>query len=100
MNYIYIAILLILFVYGVKALQNNNEHMSTGALTQLYAKGPQDLYLTINTRKYIPPYWYWEGWRHYTPLIWNNPTRFPRWFPPLYTYLSDSYSYYPYPYYY
>ena len=40
-----------------------------GAMTQLYAKGPQDSYLTVGTDKYIPPYLYGSRW------LWNMPTR-------------------------
>ena len=43
--------------------------MFAGAMTQLYAKGPQDSYLTYDTDKYIPPYLYWNRW------LWNAPTR-------------------------
>ena len=42
----------------------------SGALTQLYAKGPQDTYLTNDAYKYLyflhPPL---------VEFIWNNPTR-------------------------
>ncbi len=56
-----------------------------GALTQLYAKGPQDLYLTTDTEKYMYP----QYWGRYGP--WNMQTRLDNYyypsygiFPPLY----------------
>ena len=47
---------------------------STGALIDLYSKGPQDRYLmTLNHRN---PYYYNYRYRlPYPEMIWNNPTR-------------------------
>lgn len=49
-----------------------------GALTQLYAKGPQDRYLTVGTEKYVPPE------LTFNEMYWNMPTR-----------LAYPYGYYP-----
>ena len=55
----------------LKAFMNDKkEGYSMGALTQLYAKGPQDTYLTGDAWKYIPPYYYNYGWGPY-----HMPTR-------------------------
>ena len=58
-----IAIFVFLFFYI------NAEKFSAGALTQMYAKGPQDHYLTTETDQYIPPYYFAPNW------MWNMPTR-------------------------
>jgi hypothetical protein len=42
----------------------------SGALLQLYAKGPQDLYLTKDAEKHM--FYYMHPYREF---IWNNPTR-------------------------
>lgn len=77
----------------------NHEHLS-GAITQLHAKGLQDVYLTVDNDKYLPnnyyitPYYYprWWWYNSTTPMPWNNPTRYNRWYyyPP-YTYLTNYY---------
>jgi hypothetical protein len=81
-----------------------------GAITQLVSTGPDDIHLNIGIEKYIPPYGYYgygclspycrrRSWwyNRYTPLPWNNPTRFPRWIYPPYDYLTDYYrNYYTY----
>ena len=69
----------------------NSEQFGVGALTQLYAKGPEDVYLTSGIEQYIYPYM--------SPFFWNQPTRFSR-NVPYYLYLDDyvrSYPFY-YPY--
>ena len=58
-----------------------------GAMTQMYAKGPEDHYLTVGTDKYISPYFYNSGW------VWNMPTRlsYPYYYP-LYGMFPNYYS--------
>jgi hypothetical protein len=83
---------LLLFVIGFfviyRIIKNNlREHVSMGTITQLMAKGPQDIYLSGDAEK-------WVRWQYpfgYPNLIWNNPTR-------LYNY-NYLYPYYFYPYY-
>lgn len=82
-HHIVIFLVIITLVYLIFIYDPKTEEYSQGALTQLYAKGPQDLYLTTNTEKYLHPYYHGYGtWpRHswysrYTPFAWNNPTRF------------------------
>jgi hypothetical protein len=64
----FIWILLLIFIFIIILLSIEYENFA-GALTQLYAKGPQDNYLTVDTEKYIPPYLNNPYW------IWNQPTR-------------------------
>jgi hypothetical protein len=54
-------------------IRNNilEKFSSQGALTQLYAKGPQDLYLSGDAWKHL----YWQYPFGYPNFIWNNPTR-------------------------
>ncbi len=75
-----IIIFLLIFIISIFIL-NKQEDTFAGAMTQMYAKGPEDNYLTDGTeRRFIPPY-----------NMFYNPTR---WIP--------EYPYYPnyYPYYY
>lgn len=74
-----------------KALKEN---FGGGALTQLYAKGPQDTYLTVNSEKYIPEYW----WNQYPFFYhaWNIPTRSSQYYYPLYGIFPNNYFLYPY----
>lgn len=68
-----LAILVIMYI-GYNMTKPDIEHYSgTGALTQLYAKGPQDLYLTNDAKKYI----YNDYYRSYPYVesVWNNPTK-------------------------
>jgi len=75
-----ILILLVVLIY----LFNKKENYS-GALIQLYSKGPQDYYLTGDYPYYYQYYYpYIYGYRHRRyypnsyPYIWNMPTRFRR----------------------
>jgi len=79
--YIIIFIIIILFLI---LLYVNKENFS-GALLQLYAKGPQDYYLTGDTfPHYYPMYnpYYYPMYNPYYypyyiyPSIWNLPTSF------------------------
>ena len=67
--------LLIIFVIVLAIVlftsKGQNEGYSQAALLQLYAKGPQDTYLTGDAWKYIPPYYYNYGWGPF-----NMSTRF------------------------
>lgn len=67
-----------------------NKENFAGALTQLYAKGPQDLYLTGNVEKYIPPFLVDNG------FMWNQPTRlaYPYYYP-LWGIYPYNFTYYP-----
>ena len=70
-----IVIILIVIAYLFLTNDKQIEGIGTGALIQLYAKGPQDTYLSGDAAKYWP-YWgpyYYYGWRPF----WQ-PTRFGR----------------------
>lgn len=73
---------------------NKKEHSTIGSLIQLYAKGPQDTYLTGDAWKYIPP-WYNYGYNNYGSYGgyggYNNYGRYGR-----YKYNYPYYGYYPY----
>ena len=59
------------------------EHFGEGALTQLFAKGPEDSYLTYDTDKYVPEYWGGIApWRY---SLWNAPTRLSSYYYPFYS---------------
>ena len=65
-----IALLIFLIVLGLLFWKCTNlKEGFAGALTQLYAKGPQDRYLIGNQ---ADKYYYWYP---YYETIWNNPTR-------------------------
>jgi hypothetical protein len=92
MNYPNIDFLIILFLLVVLYCYNTtNKEKFVGALQQLYAKGPQDMYLTTNTGKYVYP--------HFPHMIWNNPTRLKNYYPQLHHYFNNNYHNprYPYP---
>jgi hypothetical protein len=69
------------------------EHFGTGALVQLYAKGPQDTYHTKDAYNHM----WWNPYRNYyrepghTEMVWNNPTRYN----PMYRRLGYYSDYYP-----
>jgi hypothetical protein len=65
--------LIIITIIAVLFLITTKEGFSSGALTQLVAKGPQDRYLTNNDYNYHP----------YPEFLWNNGTR-----------ISSNYPYY------
>ncbi len=68
-----IAIILAILVAAIAWVMfeyDKSENYSQAALIQLFAKGPQDTYLTGDAWKYIPPFYYY-GW----PYAWNMPTR-------------------------
>lgn len=59
-NYIAIGLMLLIIYMCLR----KETFGSTGALVQLYAKGPQDLYLTPGVEKYF--YWYhYNGYPYY-----------------------------------
>ena len=68
-----ISIIIILII--IYLLFNKKQENQSGALLQLYDKGPQDDYLTY-PNFYLPPYGYGYGYNN--PFIWNMPTRFTR----------------------
>jgi hypothetical protein len=67
-------LLLLVLILVVLYLINKRENYA-GALTQLYAKGPQDYYLT-GYPTYYNPYYY--RYPYYYPYVWNMPTRINR----------------------
>jgi len=85
MNKLLLLILVIVLVYFV--FNNKQESFSQlGALQQLYAKGPQDFYLTTDNEKYMLPVYYggW-GWRSpYRYGVWNQPTRLSKYYDPIF----------------
>jgi len=78
MSQIIVYLIILFIIILVYFYRNKIDTFSTGALTQLYAKGPQDLYLTGNIGQYIPPYLNNFDW------TWNNPTRLNSAYYPLY----------------
>jgi hypothetical protein len=70
-NFPLLTILALVIIFIYLAGQDKKEGYSMGALTQLFAKGPQDTYLTGDAWKYIPPYYYNYGWAPF-----YMPTRF------------------------
>lgn len=74
MSRVIIGIIIITITFFIFMVRK--EKYSQGALVQLYAKGPQDAYLTGDAWKYIPPWYYDFGWRTGFP-VWNMPTRGP-----------------------
>lgn len=73
MNILFIVIaLLALLLISTRKKEKYNQ----GALIQLFAKGPQDTYLTGDAWKYIP--WYYGSYPYYSYgryWPWNIPTR-------------------------
>ena len=63
-KFILLLIILILVIWFFKKDRDVKEGISQGALTQLYAKGPMDTYLTGDAWKYIP-WWYYSGYYGY-----------------------------------
>lgn len=123
-NWIYLVLITLLFyaIFYVILPENTlkNENFN-GAITQLTHRGLQDVYLTVDTEKYIDPvytcdqdcdgvtcgspycranyYNYYDWWYGYTPFAWGNSTRRPR--APYYSYIYNWYrDTYGYPYYY
>ncbi len=112
-QHVFIILLLIVLVIIFKLFFSScfSENFA-GAITQLVSRGPEDIYLNVDIEKYVSDYYgnYGYGclspycrrrswwYNKYTPLPWNNPTRFPKWIYPPYTYLTeyyrDSYVYY------
>lgn len=109
-QYVFIILLLIVLIVIFKLfLSPCFSEDFAGAITQLVSKDSQDIYLNVGIEKYIPFYGYDYGYDYgygclspycrrrswwynkYTPLPWNNPTRFPKWIYPPYTYLTDYY---------
>jgi len=91
-----IYIILLLLVTAVIFLYKRHEGFGSsdgGALIQLYAKGPQDTYLTGDTEKYIPEYLY--GIYPYGYYLWNIPTRYQSEYYPRYHTVSQFGNLYP-----
>lgn len=84
MNTNIIILFIILFIfYLICPKKDLKEHVNMGTLTQLMAKGPQDIHLSKDAEKWVNmqyPYGYHN-------FVWNNPTR-----------LYNNYLYYPYSY--
>jgi hypothetical protein len=81
MNLILLFVLIIL-LYLFKCNSINSIESFSGALQQLYAKGPQDVHLTSG--KYVPP--------SFPHMLWNNPTRLQNYYPPLHHYFNSYYN--------
>lgn len=82
MNTRILLLLIILFVFYFTG-GTIREHVSMGTLTQLMAKGPQDIYLSKDAEKWVDMQYPFG----YTNFVWNNPTR-----------LYNNYPYFFYPY--
>ena len=85
-KHIKIIIVILILLLLIIILSPHNEHY-TGALMQLYSKGPQDEYLTnsdhlypyfYNNYNYNPLYPYNGTGYNYPRYFWNQPTRFRR----------------------
>lgn len=75
-----LVIVAIIILYRFFTAVNDVDEKFSGALVQLYAKGPQDLYLTGDVEKYIPELWwqYFPNANPYRPhLFWNISTHRP-----------------------
>lgn len=84
---IIIICVVLLIALGIFIYKNET---FAGAMVQMYAKGPEDHYLTTDTDQYIPPYFYGSNW------FWNAPTRLSRPYYPLYGIYPNYYYGYPY----
>ncbi len=73
MNIKYALYIILIVIIGYLLFNKKQENQS-GALLQLYAKGPQDDYLTY-PNFYFPPYY---GYGYNNHFMWNMPTRFTR----------------------
>jgi hypothetical protein len=80
-----ILLLFVIFVIGYIVYEhyfnNKMEHYGpgTGALIQLYSKGPEDLNLEVDIEQHIPEYHTWRRWYSHYP--WNMPVRRPMYLP-------------------
>lgn len=86
MNIANVILLLVILTLIIKWFMCEDTESFLGSITQLQARGPQDLHLTVNTEKYVYPHRY----RGYTPpcnrvpcyryptdqYVWNIPTRY------------------------
>lgn len=91
METLHMIIILVLLTLFIRWVMSPTSEGFWGAITQLQAKGPQDVHLTVNNEKYIDPY----GYRYpYDKYVWNNPTRYRR---PYYYY---DYNYHLFPFFY
>lgn len=80
----------VLLFYELYCKNSLKEHVSMGTLTQLMAKGPQDIHLSQDAEK-------WVNMQFPYPFVWNNPTRLYRHYP-YYPYFFSGlypYTYYP-----
>lgn len=80
--------------YNSKSKNDKNIDQFAGALTQLYSKGPEDRYLTVDTDKYVPEYQYWYNYGFGYPwgwMPWNMATRYNYY--PLYGVYPNYYAY-------
>lgn len=61
-------VILFIFVLFVVLFYKTKETFTPAIFTQLYAKGPQDHYLTADTDKYVLEYrgapWQWSPYEH------------------------------------
>lgn len=97
---IFIIIFLIVLVIIFKILFNDSENFSDMVSV---SNGNDDIYINIGIDKYVPEYWsgclspyckrrlWW--YNKYTPLPWNNSTKYPKWIYPPYTYFTNYYRY-------
>ena len=70
-------IIIIVLVLIVFLLYKKHNEKYTGAFLQLYAKGPQDLYLTGAPFHRVPYHYpYYPYYSRFNRFLWNQPTRF------------------------
>jgi hypothetical protein len=107
---VFVILFLVVLVVIFKLFLNSSEDFA-GTITQFMSTGDEDIYLNVGIDRYVPEYWNNYGYpclspycrrrswwyNRYTPLPWNNPTRYPKWPYPPYTYMTnyyrDSYAY-------
>ena len=94
MEIFYLIMFLIIGIIIYKYMERKYIENYSGAWTQLYAKGPEDTYLTVGAEEYAPKYSTYYGFGF--PYMWNMPTRFYPGYYPYYWYFDDNNWYYPY----
>lgn len=103
MNYTWFLIILFITLLVVCQLifGNESEHMAEEIIKPEEKKDNVNVVVNLgrNSGHYTYPYYnypyldYSYGWPYSwrTPFIWNNPTRYPKWYYPYYPYLYDYY---------
>lgn len=67
-----IIIIIIILIVIIFLFNKRKDAENYGSLIQLYSRGPQDDYLTVNNYPFYDSYYFRN------PFFWNMPTRFNR----------------------